>query len=487
MPGKLIALESTNIELLEKTARYLVLQLRSEGHAVEQFSFPQQGRDSAHFASAYEQGTYNGVNPYAACMFYTFDRYEAANKIKQLLEQNTIVVCAGYIGTTLAKLGAHISDSAARRGFYVWADSLETGTFGIPRADVSLVISEEIATLTELTELFPKDYTLVHDPLTVREALAHIKPKELDKPKKIETQHETSALAALKAGAQYTTTDKTYIPKGVQKNAKRLYTDGLAEIAALRKRAIEKVPAEQKELTSQLLTPLGTKVTTEFKVVPVKTSAKKTVFSALVDQHFGGTYGSAGEKTKLISAAPRNEVDALTAIVLLATNESHTDIAKTAAELPMQTKVRLIEAYLSDIKRKAAEPTALRAITACVGAQPSYAEINTMLHEIPEISVLLQQATPRLGYDIPAELTAATSEIEDCFDCSLSLYSQLEAINEPELAEHVVLQGNFAQSVITLNGISIVAIAKHAQDNRNKAIQEIHEALSDQFPLITKR
>lgn len=477
MTGKLISLESTNYELLEKTARFLTLQLRSEGYAVEHLSFPQRAHTSAHFVNSLERGQYGEVNPYIAAMFYALDRYEAAATIRGHLAQGSHVICAGYIGTTLASLGAHLSDASTRKGFYLWADSLETGTFGIPRPDTSLVISEEVATLTELTELFPKDYQLVHDPAKVREVLSIIQPQVVAKHRPPEDDTRTTSwFTAFKNGnVEPRPTKGNYTPPKLSSNAKKLYIDGLHELAELRNIAAKKLPG-QKELIDSYLMPLGQKVSSNVVGRPQKKML--STFTALVDQHISGSYGSVTKNQfKLLHVAPRNELAILSNILLQQTTLSIADIESELSTVSMEAKTRMLQAYLAELDRDMADPAPLNGALVTIAATMSYYDLQKLTSELSTIRFTLQVPSPRWGFEVPKQLESISEEVEACFDCSLSLYSQLEAVGALEAAGLVTLIGHNAQCVMSLTGQDVYKLGKQEKN-------QLTEVLAEQFPII---
>ncbi len=486
MAGKLIALESTNQQLLDKTAKYLALKLQSEGKTVEVLSFPQAKQSSGHFVQSHQKGEYGEVNPYAASMFYILDRYDASPQIRQYLEQGVVVICKSYRGTSLAKLGASISDGPTRKGFYIWADSLESGTFGVTRPDMAIVLSEELPTLYELCEMFPKDYVFAIDVTKVRNMLNRIIPPMPAVSKKVKN-NKTSWINALVAAGQGYTFDFTaanyYVRLPKKSKNTKLYADSLHELEALREKLASKLPKSLVAEAQMLATPIGLMGVTEHE--QANSTYKNSILTAQITDNFGQTYSAVSRGAKILSANPRNELDSLTSLLLPKTELSAVDVQASLDKTPIQKKIELFKAYLAGADN-APNENLLSSIQITVSATASYADLLQLVSLAKNVRFSLQQPTPRWGFDVPEHLAIATDEIEDCFASSLKLHSQLEAAGEYVAAPYVVLAGNFVQAAISVDGHAARDIAKAAQQARTTAlVKELAEAIRSQYPLLS--
>lgn len=488
MSGKLIALESTDQPLLDKTAKYLALKLQSEGHNVEIMSFPQKKQSSSHFIDSHQKGEYGQVNPYAASMFYILDRYDASTQIKQYIDQDTIVICKSYRGSSLAKLGAQISDGPTRKGFYIWADSLESGTFGVLRPDIAIILSEELPTLYELCELFPKDYVFAIDPTKIRTLLNKIIPPAPIISKKSPTYATTwlQALTVAGKGDDFDFMPGKHYAK-LPKNSKihKLYADNLHELEVLKAKVIKKMPSKLISEATQLVTPIGINGSTKNEQMHSKYLKNKTFDTQLVE-YFEPTYGTATKGTKLLYANPRNELDCLPALLLPKTEQSISDFQKSLDQTPIRKKIKLFKSYLNGVDK---DPLRwpLTVIQFVFAATVSYSDLQILNSFVPSARFNLQTPSPRWGYEVPVHLAFASNEIEDCFVSSIKLYSQLEAAGEQETANQIVLAGNFVQSVITIDAAAVRTIAKISQNHPNWRLgQELTAALAEQYPLLTE-
>lgn len=136
-------------------------RLKQDGHEIEVFDFPQYEQPSAYFVKEYLNGNYgDSVDPYTSSMFFALDRYSAAPKIRQALDDGKIVLANRFTGSSMAHQGGKIADKPERLGFFTWLDNLEFETLGIPRPDFSIVLNIPAEMAQKLVDLKAKrNYT----------------------------------------------------------------------------------------------------------------------------------------------------------------------------------------------------------------------------------------------------------------------------------------------------------------------------------------
>ncbi len=484
MAGTLIALESTNQQLLNKTARYLALKLQTEGKSVEVLSFPQAKQSSGHFVQSHQNGEYGQVNPYAASMFYILDRYDASPQIRQFLEQDVIVICKSYRGTSLAELGAQISDAETRKGFYIWADSLESGTFSVPRPDVAIVLSEELPTLYELCELFPKDYIFAIDPTKIRNMLNKlIPPAPAVRKKQAATKISwIDALRALGEGRQVDfAPTNSYVTLANKSSQHKAYAKGLHELEELKKIALSKLPEAEHANAGHQVTPVGHMGATTSEL-PQRGGYKNRILTKLIAQNFESNYGELNDEVCVVTRSYRNELGALPELLSGRTEQNISELIALTATMPITKKIELYKAYLAGYDNDPADYS-LAALQLTVALRISYADLWTLARKLPSIRFSFQEPTPRWGYDITKSQQNAEGELENCYLASLKLFSELEAANEPKAAKAVVLQGHFTQAVVTLDGSAMRNFAAVA--DQSSALQRLQNVITEQFPIIS--
>jgi dTMP kinase len=142
-PGTFIVIEGTDGSGKGTQFDLLCERLRQAGYDVAAFDFPQYDAPSSYFVKQYLNGEYGNaseVGPYTASLFYALDRYEAAPKIRQALEQGKIVVSNRFTGSSMGHQGTKFRSPEERRGYFIWLDNLEFEMLRIPRPDISFVL-----------------------------------------------------------------------------------------------------------------------------------------------------------------------------------------------------------------------------------------------------------------------------------------------------------------------------------------------------------
>jgi thymidylate kinase/thymidylate synthase ThyX len=153
--GVFIAIEGTDGSGKGTQCKHLVARLKREGYDVAAFDFPQYNQPSSFFVQQYLNGKYGTateVGPYTASLFYALDRYEAAPRIREALEQGKVVIANRFVGSNMAHQGTKFQHAEERRGFFIWLDNLEFEMLRIPRPALSLVLRVPAETAQHLVD-----------------------------------------------------------------------------------------------------------------------------------------------------------------------------------------------------------------------------------------------------------------------------------------------------------------------------------------------
>src|SRR3989344_1060715 len=144
MKGLLIVIEgidgsgkTTQLELLKRS-------LASRGTPCEAISFPRYGDNIyAELVARYlegEFGSINDANPYLISLAFAGDRLLAKPQIEKWLSEGKIVLANRYVSANKAHMGAHLPEKE-REEFISWLDELEYKTNGMPREDLTILLS----------------------------------------------------------------------------------------------------------------------------------------------------------------------------------------------------------------------------------------------------------------------------------------------------------------------------------------------------------
>lgn len=144
--GKFIVIDGTDGSGKTTQLQLLASKLSAENYDVEIADFPQYNTKSAGMVEEYLSGKYGGaddVNPYAASLFYSVDRFDASLQIRKWLNEGKIVISNRYISSNFAHQGGKIDNPLERKLFFDWLSEIEYKIFNIPKPDLYLILHVE--------------------------------------------------------------------------------------------------------------------------------------------------------------------------------------------------------------------------------------------------------------------------------------------------------------------------------------------------------
>lgn len=264
--GLFIVIEGTDGS--GKSTQYKLMQqrLKSEGYDIVTIHFPRHKEESSYFVREYLAGNYGAadeVGPYTGSLFYALDRYQAAQEIRQALNDGKIVLCDRYVGSNMAHQGTKFSHPEERRGYFIWLDNLEFQTLGIPRPDFNFVlhtpfevikqrldardsssthikkdiheiddthIQRSLEVYQDLCQLFPKDFTRIdgirNESLLDPEAIHTLmweKVSPMLTPKSHKDTNNTELLRKTASGYEITSAGNDYLTRAVTNTNGNVY------------------------------------------------------------------------------------------------------------------------------------------------------------------------------------------------------------------------------------------------------------------------
>lgn len=164
--GRFIAIEGTDGSGKATQAALLARTLQRQGRTVHIIAFPQHGKPSAAPVDAYLTGKYGSltdVGPYQASMLYAVDRFAAKQGIMNWLRRGHIVLADRYLASNMAHQGAKIASLKARKKFWKWIEELEYSLMGIPRPDMTVVLTvPTVVSRTLVLKKKPRAYLQRH-------------------------------------------------------------------------------------------------------------------------------------------------------------------------------------------------------------------------------------------------------------------------------------------------------------------------------------
>lgn len=141
--GKIIVIEGTDGSGKGTQAQNLRDRFGRMGWPVDSLSFPRYGEKAAAPAEAYLLGKFgdpDGVNPYAASLFFAIDRFAASPFILDKLSAGKMLVLDRYVDSNAGHQGGKITDPAEREKFLAWLYATEYDALKIPKPDLVIIL-----------------------------------------------------------------------------------------------------------------------------------------------------------------------------------------------------------------------------------------------------------------------------------------------------------------------------------------------------------
>lgn len=212
-----------------------------------------------------------------------------------------------------------------------------------------------------------------------------------------------------------------------------------------------------------------------------RTNAKEPRIASLnklAEQFLPSNHTTEADPVKLLSYAPRNELDLVPAMLYPYSDQPALAIQREVERWAYSTKADVVEAYLASHNYTALDRA--RYDWELVSDYSVFRE----LEQSPDLTGISWQAlTPRHGYDIPQLIDDAglTDEYEQCFERSLSLYSHLQAAGYASDAQYATLFGHRVRWQCSHSASG--ALNFFAQ-NRYGVVQAMREQLASVHPHI---
>ena len=137
----LLAIEGADGAGKATASALVVEQLRAAGRTADVVSFPRYTETVGGWAlGAMLAGTLpRGTSPKAAAVLYALDRMESREHLLATMAANDVVVFDRYIASNIAYQAAQVPAGEAD-AMMAWIADLETGSFALPKPDLSVYL-----------------------------------------------------------------------------------------------------------------------------------------------------------------------------------------------------------------------------------------------------------------------------------------------------------------------------------------------------------
>lgn len=137
--GKLIVVDGIPGSGKTRQIELLSDALQFAGFTVAVAKFPQAESISQQLVNTFVQK--GKTTPKAEAIFFAIDRFEAKQQLQEWLALGTIVLASGYSSTNAAVGGAKLTEPGEQVKFFRWVMNLEHDTFGLPLADLNVILN----------------------------------------------------------------------------------------------------------------------------------------------------------------------------------------------------------------------------------------------------------------------------------------------------------------------------------------------------------
>lgn len=140
--GKLIVIDGIDGSGKTTQVELLVKYLQEKDISFEVISFPRY-EDNLYgkLIKRYLEGEFgDNVSPYLMALAFAGDRVLAKEQIQKWLDEGKVVITNRYVSASKAHMGANLPEGI-REEFFKWLDELEYQTNGLPKEDLTILLS----------------------------------------------------------------------------------------------------------------------------------------------------------------------------------------------------------------------------------------------------------------------------------------------------------------------------------------------------------
>jgi dTMP kinase len=213
---------------------------------------------------------------------------------------------------------------------------------------------------------------------------------------------------------------------------------------------------------------------------------------SLADEVLPANHSEAGEPVSLNSYWPKNELDLVADMLYEHSSLSLEEIQSEVAQLGYDKRVEIFNAYVGErLNRRHRPGRAMEKAHYSWDLVCDYGIFRDLQRHRIVDDLEWQQLAPRFGYEIPSlvEDAGLTDLFEECFDISLSLYSDLQSAGYQLEAQYATLLGHRMRWKVTYNAreafhLHELRTTPQGHPGYRKLVQQMHEKLCEVHPLI---
>lgn len=393
-------------------------------------------------------------SPFVSSIFDTNNRYEQQKSIETKLAENDFVIVDGYTTSTMAKQLNKFESESAKRSYCIWLDSLESITYNIKRADITLLITDKkIDTLNQLAKIFPNDFYLTNSKqyLELLDNILDIKTRTTES-----KNFESNLLNVI-----YSLNANRNINYNIEYSPNYIQDVKLQDLLELRAQVEEKLPEADYFLS--IMTPLGTATKLTGQLDSIFSSSLERIFERLEQN-----YPELDESIKII-ASPKTELELVSKISFKYGFEPK--------DITYQEKMRILETWAMHLNQADASAISLKTSSIL-----SLHDIISLYKHLPTVYIEIQKIDARNGFVDTSRAPANILDlIENAFDESTST-----AITSQD--SKYLLLGHKTNCKLEFKTKDIVYLLKNPElggsECLDKLIFDLVETVSEQYPVF---
>ena len=215
----------------------------------------------------------------------------------------------------------------------------------------------------------------------------------------------------------------------------------------------------------------------------------------VANSSLSGSYtDDSSESVRLTKYWPKNEFDILPDVLYEHADTSLNDITNQISEWKYDQKYKLLKTFIGErLNRRQRPGRALEQIHYSWDLMCDYGIFRDLQRHRMVDDLAWQNLTPRYGFEVPdlVEKAGLTEIFEQCFDISLSLYSNLQKAGYELEAQYATLLGHKMRWKVTINARQAYQMlelrtAPQGHPGYRKLCQEMYEKIAEVHPVIAE-